>query len=58
MLAKPLGHLRNIVGLVRDDAQEPHRAVPAVLGYAACLKQTQADGLGWDSHAPSALGPG
>ena len=33
MLGKPLGHLRDVVRLVRDDANEPHWAVPPVFGY-------------------------
>ena len=45
VLREPLGHLRDVVRLVGDDANEPHRAVPPVFGYA------DRDGLLMDVHA-------
>ena len=44
VLGKPLGHLRIVVRLVADAADEPDRAVPHVFGYA------NRDGLLVDVH--------
>jgi hypothetical protein len=44
MLGKPLRHLRNVVRLVGDDADEPDRTVPPVFGNA------DRDGLLVDVH--------